>query len=370
MLEIVGLTSSEEAVYLALLDLPPVTVSDALQACTDIERADVLAALESLADKGLVNRLQKAPRRYTPVAPETVLGIQLMDREEELNRARAVVADLSQRYRSVPRQTGVEELVEIVTGKRRTLQRWLGALRSANSQVRVLERPPFESQSADPYPAEVEVLSRGVPVKVVYDQSGVRSPIVIARRRAEIAAGEQARMTGEVPLHLLLVDDRLALMPLRQDRPRTDGLLVVYPCALLDGLSALFEKTWNEAIPFTLDASSPPDGSASVFHNATTRTILSLLAAGLSDQAIARRLGCSERTVQRYVQRMMDAVGAKTRFQAALQIGQRNWTESARHPGQRTGAPSPGQQPVPLWVAEPHAETDLHPGNRLRHRRR
>jgi DNA-binding NarL/FixJ family response regulator len=50
-------------------------------------------------------------------------------------------------------------------------------------------------------------------------------------------------------------------------------------------------------------------------------TVLMLLATGLGDQAIARRLGYRERTVQR----MTTATGAKTRCQADLRLGRRNW---------------------------------------------
>ena len=247
-------------------------------------------------------------------------------REEELRQARAAMSGLSERYRAVPRHSATDELAEIVTGKRRTWQRWFSSMASASSQVRVLNRPPFETESPDPNPAELEALHRGIVARAVYDDSGVRSPAVIARRRAEIAAGEQARMAGEVPVHLLLIDDNLALMPLGRDRLRTDGLLIVHPCALLDALSALFELVWNSALPLALDAAPGGNGQPLVLRNPTTRTILGLLAAGLTDQAIARRLDCSERTIQRHILKLTEAVGAKTRFQAALHIGRHHWT--------------------------------------------
>ncbi len=327
-LEVVGLSPAEERVYRTLLDLPPATASDAYQACNVVNRTELRTILDALADKGLLTQLSQRPRRYAPVSPETALEAQLGMQEQELRQARAAVAALSQRYRAVPRQTATDELAEIVTGKRRTWQRWFSSLASASSQVRVLNRPPFETEVPDPNPAELEVLRKGIPVRSIYDDSGVRSPAVIARRRAEIAAGEQARMTGEVPVHLLLIDDHLALMPLSRDRLRTDGLLVVHPCALLDALSALFELVWNTALPLSLDAraDTQPDGQPLALRNGTTRTILGLLSAGLSDQAIARRLDCSERTIQRHILKLTEAVGAKTRFQAALHIGRRNWT--------------------------------------------
>ncbi len=327
MLELAGLTSTEESIYLTLLDLPPVTLNDAYQACSGMSRGEVQAVLDALTDKGMLTQMSQRPRRYAPVAPEAALQAHLGKREEELRQARAAVCELSQRYRAIPRQTATDELAEIVTGKRRTWQRWFGSLASATSQVRVLNRPPFEaeSESEDVLPAESEVLQRGLPVRVVYDESGVRNPTVIARRRAEHAAGEQARITTEVPVHLLLIDDNLALMPLGRDRLRTDGLLVVRPCALLDALSALFELIWAGALPLNLDPPALPDGQPLALRHPTARTIIGLLAAGLSDQAIARRLDCSERTIQRHVLKLTEAVGATTRFQAGLHIGRRNW---------------------------------------------
>ena len=54
--------------------------------------------------------------------------------------------------------------------------------------------------------------------------------------------------------------------------------------------------------------------------------VFGLLAAGLTEQAIARRLGCSERNVQRHVRKVTVAVWATNRFRAALRIGRRHPT--------------------------------------------
>jgi DNA-binding NarL/FixJ family response regulator len=48
--------------------------------------------------------------------------------------------------------------------------------------------------------------------------------------------------------------------------------------------------------------------------------VLQLLAAGATDEAIARRLSISVRTVQREVRQVLDLVGARTRFQAGLRL--------------------------------------------------
>jgi hypothetical protein len=135
-------------------------------------------------------------------SPQSALEGLLGRREEELRQPWAALSSLSERYRAVPRHSGTGELAEIVTGTCPTLRRWRSSLGSARCQVRLLSWPPFETESSGPTPGELEVLRKGIPVRVLYDDSGIRDPASIARCRAGIAAGEQARMAGEVPVPL------------------------------------------------------------------------------------------------------------------------------------------------------------------------
>jgi DNA-binding NarL/FixJ family response regulator len=54
-------------------------------------------------------------------------------------------------------------------------------------------------------------------------------------------------------------------------------------------------------------------------------TIVRLMAAGVADASIARQTGISQRTVERRVRFVMDRLGARTRFQAAVQATRRGW---------------------------------------------
>lgn len=94
------------------------------------------------------------------------------------------------------------------------------------------------------------------------------------------------------------------MLPLTsQHASSVDSSLIVHPSALLDALVSLFEALWRSAVP--LPGQDAPDD-----------TVLALLAAGLTDDAIARRLSISTRTVQRRVRDLCDRLGARTRFQA------------------------------------------------------
>ena len=47
--------------------------------------------------------------------------------------------------------------------------------------------------------------------------------------------------------------------------------------------------------------------------------LLTMLSAGMTDEAIARQLGVSARTVQRRISDLMETLGSRNRFQAGVQ---------------------------------------------------
>jgi DNA-binding NarL/FixJ family response regulator len=111
-----------------------------------------------------------------------------------------------------------------------------------------------------------------------------------------------------------------------------DSALVIHSSSLLDTLSALFESVWANAVPVRFGDTVPPEPGEAAGNGHRSgngaderRTLLGLLAAGLTDEAIGRQLGWHPRTVQRHVHRLMTELGAQTRFQAGLQAAHRGW---------------------------------------------
>ncbi|MFG1952026.1 LuxR C-terminal-related transcriptional regulator [Micromonospora sp. NPDC048830] len=53
--------------------------------------------------------------------------------------------------------------------------------------------------------------------------------------------------------------------------------------------------------------------------------VLKLLAAGLKDEAIARQMSTTTRTVRHRVQDVLTALNAKSRFHAGVEASRRGW---------------------------------------------
>jgi DNA-binding NarL/FixJ family response regulator len=94
--------------------------------------------------------------------------------------------------------------------------------------------------------------------------------------------------------------------------------ILIHPCSLLDTPTLLFEGLWNRAVPLSRSgAAEPPQ---------MEQDLLRLLAAGYKDEAIARQLGVSSRTVARKLVDIMREHGASTRFQLGLLLARQGWS--------------------------------------------
>ncbi|NUT94348.1 MAG: hypothetical protein HOY78_20230, partial [Saccharothrix sp.] len=191
---------------------------------------------------------------------------------------------------------------------------WQALLAGARSEVCVLDQPPYISPVEEHGELEVDTRRRHVQWRVIYDRSSVELPGRLAEIAALVASGERARVTPTLPFKLAVVDARVAVLPVAV-RTSVDQVLLIRPSPLLDVLTSMFDLYWDNSIPFNPGASGAE----------VDTQLLALLAAGLTDESIARHLGLGPRTVQRRVRQLMDRSGAQTRFQAGVQAMRRGW---------------------------------------------
>jgi DNA-binding NarL/FixJ family response regulator len=126
--------------------------------------------------------------------------------------------------------------------------------------------------------------------------------------RAAVKAGVEVRTVQTLPARMVIVDDHLAVVGLVP--PGTAGALLVRSAVLIAALTQYYDQLWATATP-VVPTARPGKGLG-----ATEREVLALLVHGLKDEAIARHLNISVRTVRRHIATVMDFVDAPTRFAA------------------------------------------------------
>lgn len=321
MLQPLGLSPTGQAMYELLLTGPPRTAEEVRGlAAGHCWTVPVPVVMQELQELGLVAAVPGDPPRFTVVPPSAALGALVTARERALVAARRRMNQLTARYRP---PAGPLEPVEVVHGRKATAERCEEILRSARREVRVFDTPPYVGEPREPNPTERELLRRGIRFRVIYDRHGVEVPGRLVHIEAEGTAGETARV-ADVPIKLVMSDRPAAIMPLFPHPASAESSLIVHDPVLLAALSALFEMYWEQAVPLHFERDRPgmtdPRAPTQI-----DRTLLRLLAAGLTEPEIADHLGSHKRTVHRHLRAMMRRLDAATRFQAGYQAVRRGW---------------------------------------------
>ena len=177
-----------------------------------------------------------------------------------------------------------------------------------------------------PYPAammrqsweeDVALLERGVTAYLLYQADAVRTPDLLRYLSEFVAAGVNARIAPRVDRRLLLFDRSVAFVGLEPDGLNVPALMVREP-VLVQSIQTRFAHQWRAAHAVGV-------GAEDVLGSEGVREILLALNEGLTDEAVARRLGVSERTVRRRVAAVMDLLGASSRFQAGARAVSEGW---------------------------------------------
>ncbi|ASO20746.1 DNA-binding CsgD family transcriptional regulator [Actinoalloteichus hoggarensis] len=254
--------------------------------------------------------------RNTGGTPETLPRRDVV-RRAELCRS---VVELERVFRIARRDGRRTEPLEAIDDPRRMLAVLRRLRAGTRRELRVIDRPPYFAPPpylAAPDGSRPAPQAAGPACRTIYPESafaGSRAPDTAAL----VKAGGQARLLRDPPLRLVIADDDLAVVTARAEDDSGPVSLVVRRSGLLTVLADTFETLWRLATPVSTVGGDRLDDERD-------RRILTLLAGGATDDAIARRLALSRRTVVRRVAALLDRLGAATRFQAGVQAARRGW---------------------------------------------
>jgi DNA-binding CsgD family transcriptional regulator len=290
------------------------------------EHPELVAAetTRELVDKGFARERHVGAPRLVAVEPvRAVDGAimtqqrQILDRYQMLLRLRDEMQSLQQMYLSsaVPAEEP-HNLVRVITDREE-----IGALSvelclSAQRDVASLETEHF-TRPPDPRSARVppgEVLERGVRFRCVYSRAALEIPGAREMLRISQEAGWRCRVCPQLPMKLVLIDERSALLPLGPTG--MEGALLVESPVITAALRDYFDLLWHKAVP--VDGGPvklPPEQDQ----------VLRLVLTGMTDGAIARHLGISERTVRRHIGALLEALGATNRVTLAVTAAREGW---------------------------------------------
>lgn len=266
--------------------------------------------------------------RLWPVSPKVGLTAALARRRAQTLHAQAEVeqlevelAELIATHEALAgrRATGALEHVSDATAAAVTICE-LAA--SATDEVLVLGPGPHSGAlSASVYLHAEPLLDRGVRLRGIHLGSLRNRSVEYGPAARLVLLGAELRTVPALPAEMVLVDGNIAVLAHDPADPSA-GVVVCRHATTVTALRALFEQYWvgGEGL-----GSSPRSDELGL--TPSERELLRQLADGRTDEAAARRMGVSLRTVRRMAAGLMERLEARSRFQAGYRAAALGWLD-------------------------------------------
>lgn len=308
---VLGIGAEGEELYRHVLRMPGLTLVSHVTRLgwTDYE-AD--HALEQLRARRLV-RTNDAGELYADhprAALERVLNAEearLATRRQDLARVRDTIDQLAADHRAgqeaqdspQPARERVDA-ADLVPVHEHLAASTVGPIRVAHSRLPV--------GGPEAFPVVRQLIEGGREQRGLYVPGVIEETPEVVHDWAQ--AGEAQRLVPALPSQMVCFGSDVALGS--SEWGSIDGdLVVLRDPMVVSAFVELFDRLWAQATP--LGAATDDERGA----------LLELMQQGLKDEAIARLLGVSLRTVRRRIAGLMEEHGVGTRFQLALALARR-----------------------------------------------
>jgi HTH-type transcriptional regulator, sugar sensing transcriptional regulator len=250
-----GLTGYEASAYIALTRRGEATASEVAR-LAELPRQRIYDVLDGLVAQGFATVKPGRPARYTAASPDDALWRSLDRRRAELAELGAGIAEtiarLAPAYQAGRSEDDPLRFIELLREPSAIAKRFAALEAAAEREILVFTKPPYAVEPAENVEG-LKLLERQIEARSVYERSIHELPGQAAAIRRFISAGEQARVVDELPLKLVVIDERIALFTLQDPVAGTPALtiMIVEHPALARLLKLAFEAVWAVGEPFT-----------------------------------------------------------------------------------------------------------------------
>lgn len=216
-------------------------------------------------------------------------------------------------------------LARIVTDKDEIIALSMDLIHSAHQDWMSLENTDTDMPITEDFTIRIPPALRGkIRCRAIYDQAAVQHRVAAANIEHAVAEGEEARVVPTVPMKMKLADRSVALLPLSPTGSGGALLIRGSGVPVLQALRDYFEMKWATAT--RIGSGQPPPACPLT---PDQLRVLRLMAQGVTDEAIARRLNVSTSTVHRHTDAIMRHLNVpnKSRFAAGATARQRGWLD-------------------------------------------
>ncbi|WP_084696940.1 helix-turn-helix transcriptional regulator [Phycicoccus jejuensis] len=247
----------------------------------------------------------------------------LRDHEREVEQLRVMATTLVNEFQA-DRERRAVTVLEHLTEPAEIVARLEELYAHGDRELRIFVTNRQQAEALEQAKAsDLDLLRRGIRVRLLCLESLLNDRAHLEYMLWYTSQGAEIRLVPTLPLRMILQDERVAVVAADGEDP-SQGALILRGHGIVRALGALFERYWESGYSYASDRGAAPATSSSELTPAQAE-IVAMMARGSKDDAIARQLGVSVRTVRRMTSELVARLGVDSRFAFGVEAVRRGW---------------------------------------------
>ncbi|MCD6357328.1 MAG: TrmB family transcriptional regulator [Thermoproteales archaeon] len=247
----IGLTKSEAIIYLNLLKKKSFTASE-VSRLSGISRSKTYEILNQLVQKGLCVEILGTVKKYAPANPTTAFNGLKQKIQQELENKRIIISNLSETllplYLSEKENIDPLDYIQVLREKSRIAEKVYSLERMAKEEVLSFDKPPYAMPQINE--EEFRGLERGIKYKAIYEITEAKTLDSITLMEMYMEAGEEIRVAYELPIKMMIFDERIVVFALRDkiiSKPSLTSMVIEHT-DIAKAFKITFYSIWEKSM--------------------------------------------------------------------------------------------------------------------------
>ncbi len=253
-LQMLDIPGRESQIYLALLQKKEFTAPE-IAKVTTVSRTKVYEVLQNLVKKGLCNEsYRNGVKVFSAVNPKIVLDNYLNDYEKKKSAVEVLSKNLGEIYAQKVANTDPLDYVEVLTDAGQIKERWLNIQRTTNKELLIFTKQPYLVPLEENFDEEAKLFKdkkiTGRSIYEYHDLSPAQCDNLIKLIGTYQKLGEEARLTNELPMKMVVCDARKTIFALDDKvslAPSFTLVIIDHP-NFAAAQKKVFESYWSSSI--------------------------------------------------------------------------------------------------------------------------
>ena len=249
-----GLIKYEAEAYHTLLLIGQAPASE-ISKMYNIPQGRIYGILDSLEKKGFCSVSLGKVKRYKAVHPKTTFTSLISKRNEEIENLKVLQTELESCY-NVENDTNPADYIQVLTSKQGQVEKFDDIIQLSTKTLYSFNKKPyatgFKRNSKELKHASsplLDTIKRGTKVRALFEaEEGDNKIAFLDMVDYYKSIGEEVLICKELPLKMLLADDKIAMVSLRNTGINNFKLtsMVIEHSDLTNAMNELFDMYWSK----------------------------------------------------------------------------------------------------------------------------